>query len=463
MADDQNTKTMDINDLVRELSKSSTSARAPSITTDRQAPAPQPSKPLSNPMPPMPAPKPFIPPAPSTITPRPQFNTPPSSSSQPLTGQAKPPIPPLSSVPATTPGVKEYQSSIRTMNDDLSNLKQGQKPVGVDVPRKVEQVVPIVPQPIPPKPTLPVGGQSQQFKVPNVNLGEAQKTAPLAQSKNFSIPSKPVPSSVPVAPKIEPKSQIYVPQEGPKGGSRNMLFMGIGVLAIVAGLFYWFFALRTPAPVVVIETPTPTPTATPIQDLNSIFSGINTENVSVKDPAIDLNIATKTLAINGGEFKNLNVTSELKGQFSLGLLELLAKPTQQLIDNMGSDYKVLLYGQKEVFDSKGQLKINSVVEKRLVFVNEVKGAVLAVQLGKDWEVSMNEDLKPIFEFDPKKQESKDFGDNSYGGFAIRYKNFKYADRSVDYAVVSLLNGKSYLVIAGSREAMYATLDKLRGF
>ena len=463
MADDQNTKTMDINDLVRELSKSSTSpVTTPSVPAGGQAPAPQASRPpFSIPRPSVSSPTsdslPTSPPPTNVprspvsttpiqppITPRPQFNAPPS------------PIPPTTPAPAL--GVKEYQSSIRTMSEDISKIKQGQKPIGVDIPRKIEQVVP-APQPTIPKPAMP----SPQFKVPNVNLGEAKKTGPLTQSKNFSIPSKPVPSSVPVVPKVEAKSQIYVPQEGSKGGNRNMLFMGIGLLAIVAGLLYWFFALRSPAPVAVIETLTPTPTATPIQDLNSILLGINAENISVKDPAMDLNTSIKTLVINGGEFKNLNVTSESKGQFVLGLLDFIAKPVQQLIDNMGSDYKVLLYGQKEIFDSNGQLKINPAVEKRLVFINEVKDALTAVQLGKNWEASMNEDFRPIFEFDPKKKESVDFSNNFYGGFPIRYKNFKYADRSIDYAIVSVSNGKSYLIIAGSREAIYATIDKLKGF
>src|SRR3989344_5950464 len=470
MADDQNTKqkTMDINDLVRELSKSSTSPVTPPPTS---GPAPQISRspfsvlkpsvssPTSDSLPTSPPPinvprspvstTPIQPPG----TPRPQFNALPPLS-QPKSVVVPPPI----VTPSPAPGVKEYQSSIRTMSEDISKIKQGQKPVGVDIPRKVERVAP-VPQPITLKPAMP----GPQFKVPNVNLGEAKKTGPITQSKDFSRPNQSLPSSVPIVPKVDLKSQIYIPQEGTKGGNRNILFIGIGALILVAGIAYWFFVLRLPAPEVVTEIPTPTPTAIPIQDLNSIFLGTNVENISVKDPAIDLNTATKILAINGGEFKVLNVTSESKGQFVLGLLDFIAKPVQQLIDNMGSDYKVLLYGQKEIFDSNGQLKINPAVEKRLVFINEVKDALTAVQLGKDWEASMNEDFRPIFEFDPKKKESVDFSNNFYGGFPIRYKNFKYADRSIDYAIVSVSNGKSYLIIAGSREAIYATIDKLKGF
>lgn len=477
MADDQSPKIMDINDLVRELSKSSTNPGTPP-SAPKPFPLPPPS--VSGSSPSLAIPSPVNSPLPKPLEmPKPQFNVPPPPLSKPNQFRPVSPSPaPLSgrdiSVPATplpSPGVKEYQSSIRTMNEDISRIKQGQKPTGIDVPRKVEQVVSI-PQAIPPKPVSPFtssgrGEPSQQFKVPSVNLGEAQKTGPLAQSKDFSRSGLLTPppdltkKSMPVKPIVEPKTQIYVPQEGQKGVNRNMLFMGIGALTIVAGFAYWFFVLRSPAPEVVVETPTPIVTPTP--SLNYIFLGIGTENIIVKDPAIDLNSAIKTFILSGGEFKNLNITSESKGQTVLGLLDFLSNPTQQLVDNMDVEYRVLLYGQKEIFDSIGQLKIDSIVEKRLVFVNEIKDISLSLQLGTDWEKNMNEDLKSILEFDSNKQEGIYFGDNTYRGVSIRYKNFKYADRSIDYAVIPASNGKSYFVIAGSREAMYAAIDKLKGF
>ena len=221
MADDQKPKTMDINDLVRELSKSSTSPAASTPTPAPQAPRPSfPTSPSINSgpsaKPPMPPPVPSSQPKPTEFlrrlkhdqetTPRPEMPKPQFNTLPPSFGQPKPastPSSPSSSgspaAPSTTPGVKEYQSSIRTMDEDISKIKQGQKPTGIDVPRKVEQVVP-VPQPLPPKPAMP----SQQFKIPSVNLGEAQKTGPLAQSKNIPRP--------PSAPNGEPKPQIYVPQ-----------------------------------------------------------------------------------------------------------------------------------------------------------------------------------------------------------------------------------------------------------
>src|SRR3989344_86678 len=421
MADDQNVKTMDINDLVRELSKGSTSPATPPVSTERQVPVPQAAN-----RPPFSAPKPSAPPqmssslpvSPSAVsipkssvpttpiqpltTPRPEFNaTPPPLSQLPiqskqslgtesriLDSSAKPDglgrigtkpvvVPPMPST-TPTPGVKEYQSSIRTMSEDISKIKQGQKPVGVDIPRKVEQVVP-TPQPIVPKPVVP----GPQFKVPNVNLGEAQKTGPLAQSKNFSIPSKSVPSSVPVVPKVEPKSQIYVPQEGPKGGNRNMLFMGIGALVLVAGFSYWFFVLRLPAPEVVVETPTPSPTATPVQNLNTIFA--------------DLREIEPLEKINGGELRKDSQVLSTPG-LNNKLLDSIygTKYPVEMNSVLGNDALFIWYGQKEIFDDKGQIKIGIEPERQLVVISEIVNITLAPQVLSSWEVSMSEDLRFFF-------------------------------------------------------------------
>lgn len=453
MAEDQNTKpkTMDINDLVRELSKSSTSPVAPTPPSAPSSQAPRPPfptpvSPTTKPFVPTPAPSPVNPPVPKPMdTPRPLF-TPPL---KPVSPPSYSPTP-----PPTVSGVKEYQSSIRTMNEDISKLKQGQQPAGIPVPRKVEQTVPVVPVPVPPKPTVP----SPQFKVPSVSLGETKKSGPLVQSKDISKP------------------QIYVPQESYPGGNRNMLFMAIGVVAVAAGFAYWFFVLRSPASEVVIETPTPTPTATPTPTptLSSIFSGINTQTALVTTDETVSNFVKdiNSGAINGGEFIKIYAkmyTSENE----------LTLPITQLLDNfklpypvdlrdlISQDYGMFSYGQKEIFDTKGQVKTNAVVEKRLVFINEIKDTAMVAQLVKVWETDTGTDiaysLKTIFQFDPKKQQSKDFTENSYKEVVIRYKNFKYSDRSIDYAIVPASNGKSYLVISGSRESMYATIDKLKGF
>ncbi|MEK7121347.1 MAG: hypothetical protein AAB857_01415 [Patescibacteria group bacterium] len=480
MADDQKPKTMDINDLVRELSKSSTSPMAPTTPP----PVPQASRP-SFPTPPSmgsgpsaklpmsppmasPVPVPFMPkptvpatPVPPPVTPpplkpletpRPQFNVP----SKLVPPSAGGPVP---TAPPPTPGVKEYQSSIRTMNEDISRLKQGQKPTGIDVPRKVEQVVP-VPQP-PPKPAIP----DQQFKVPSVNLGETQKTGPLASSRDIS--------KAPLAPKAEPKPQIYVPQEGKGGGNRNMLFIGIGAVAIVAGFAYWFFVLRSPAPEIVIESPTPTPTETPAPTptpiLSSIFSGAQKQAVSIK-PTNSLVAFVSDVAgivVVPGVFKIIEATDAQIPPVSYSFADLVTKLALkvpgELASNFGNDSAMFIYGQKESFDSKGNLQVGVTAPNRIVIIAELKSPSGASLAAINWEVSLSSDLKTLFSLGTANKNQPGFLDNSYRGASIRYRNFPYADKTIDYAIVSAFNGKTYFVVADSKEAIFAVIDKLVNF
>lgn len=462
MADDQKPKTMDINDLVRELSKSSTNPEAPtppSVPSSQPPkppvipPKPQMSPPMASSGPSNPAPKPFIPatppkpPMPRPLeTPRPQF----SVSPQPITQPKPAPTPPTTPPSATTPGIKEYKSSIRTMGEDISKIKQGQQPAGVPVPRKVEQAVPQAPQSVAPKPAMP----SQQFKVPSVNLGETQKTGPIAQSKDFSRPKSPPGPSVQGAPKTESGAKIYVPEGGPKAENRNMLFLGIGAVALVAGFSYWFFVLWSPTPDNVIETPTPTPTATPVQDLSSIFSGLAEVGTEI---AYEDHQSTD----QKGEFIKLKDTQN-KNTLGLSLMLDWLVPPQNVKDNLGNESLALLFVQSEFFDTKGQIKISD-LERRFALVVEVKDAFLLSQAVNEWEATIANEISSLWNINKSKQGSITFLDNTYRGASIRYKNFPYSDRSIDYAIVTALNGKSYLVVTGSREAMYATIDKLKGF
>lgn len=449
MADDQSQKNTSIDDLVRELSKNSMNpVTPPSSPAPSQGPRPSfsvPKPPVPSPVagsrpippPPIPSKPPVVNPmTPATpAVPRPQFNA-------PLPSKPVSPSPSSVSGPSTssTSGVKEYQSSIRTMNDDISRLKQGQKLAGIDVPRKIEQVTPPS-STIPPKPALP----NQQFKVPSVNLGETQKSGPLVQSKDVPKPS--------ATPKVEPKTQIYIPQEGQKGGNRNMLFIGIGVAAIAAGFAYWFFILRSPVPEVIVESPTPIPTEIPALDLDSIFSGlaeISTAVVYKDHQPTD----------QKGAFIKLK---DEQNQNTLTLILNWLNPPQSVKDNLSNESAALIFIQSELFDAKGQLKISE-LERRLVLIIEVKDASLLSQALNEWETTIvNETISNLWDIDKSKQGSSTFLGNTYRGVGVRYKNFPFADRSIDYAIVDAFNDKTYFVIGNSRESVYSTIDKLKGF
>ena len=474
MADDQKPKTMDINDLVRELSKSSTSPAAPTPTPAPQAPRPTfPTSPSINSgpsakppiSPPMtnPAPAPFMPkpavpttPTPPPVTPfqpkppemsRPQFNVPPKPFSQPK--PASTPSSPSSSgspaAPSTTPGVKEYQSSIRTMDEDISKIKQGQKPTGVDVPRKVEQVVP-GPQPLPPKPAPPTGGPSQQFKVPSINLGEAQKTGPLAQSKNIPRP--------PSAPKAELKPQIYVPQEGQKGGNRNMLFVGIGIVAIVAGFAYWFFVLRQSAPEIVIESPTPTPTAIPTPTPLPLEKLGISEKVSI--PSTSVFLSSLTTEMNArqpslGQIRLYGIVDENQQKYSFKeFLTKLSIDTATLNDSGG-----LLDTKEWVLGSYGQIGRGQGGNfARPFIVITQKDSASATSLMNTWESRIINDLSKLFNLG-KLSPQLSFTSDAYSGVSFRFVRIPDRDLGVAYAVF-----QNYLILGSSRDSFRAVIDTL---
>lgn len=75
---------------------------------------------------------------------------------------------------------------------------------------------------------------------------------------------------------------------------------------------------------------------------------------------------------------------------------------------------------------------------------------------------MTEDLKGLFEVDSKKATSQAFLDNIYSGQTIRYRNFPYADKSIDYSLVSLPRfNADYFILTNSRESIYSAIDLLQ--
>jgi hypothetical protein len=142
-------------------------------------------------------------------------------------------------------------------------------------------------------------------------------------------------------------------------------------------------------------------------------------------------------------------------------MEFLAAP-QQVLDALAADSVMLAYGQREVFNQAGQVNPNAEVEERFIVVSEARESSFALQGLGIWEPTMVTDMQELFGLSATKESDPQFMNNSYQGAAIRYKNFPHPDRSIDYAVVSGTNGKSYVVITNSRESMFAAIEVLRG-
>jgi len=441
----QSASQSNIDDLVKELSR-----------PQNPQPAPVPSSPVTPPRPMTPPPT-----VPNSVSMPPKVNPAPT-----------PPI-----TPAIPPVPKEYQSSIRTMSDDLSKLKSGQQPQGVNVPRKIDET------PVPVKPTIPppTSAPVPSKPGPTVSMPSATKSAPMASAPvQTSKPPMATPIPRPVMPTIPPstkaseikpnqENQFYVPPAETKpsnSNSRNVFFVAIAAVVVIFGGLYWYFFIRNPIQIAEetpIVTATLPPTATPNPDILSTIFTIQ-GGVIILPPAGDPVMAFKNSVsaqpnIAPGTLTAINIVSGASVSAQTltipGLLDrFVASYPLAFPSSLGQNYKFLLYGQKEVFDSKGRPAVNVVPGSRLVMVSEITGSLESVL--QSWESTMSTDLSGVMTITPTKNTNAFTGTN-YNGVTVRFKNFPYPDHSIDYALVSS-GGKTYLIFAGSREAMFATID-----
>jgi len=131
------------------------------------------------------------------------------------------------------------------------------------------------------------------------------------------------------------------------------------------------------------------------------------------------------------------------------------------LKNKVVDSAMLVYGQSEAFKKDGTINFNAKNIKKTAFVARVADTASVDTMMRDWESTMSPDLADYLLIDDSLIDERDinFMDNVYRGVAIRYKNFPFPDTTVDYAVFKAM-GQNYLLMAGSREAMYAIIDVL---
>ncbi|OGM97869.1 MAG: hypothetical protein A2735_02790 [Candidatus Yanofskybacteria bacterium RIFCSPHIGHO2_01_FULL_41_21] len=466
-----------IDDLVKELSRPQNyppaSANGPTSSIPNQAPKPIPQPapaPLTPSMPSRPTPLPTLPPTPSVSQSRgssiPQPSTPVGG------GIGTPPVTP--SVP------KEYQSSIRTMADDMAKIKAGQQPQGVNIPRKIDNIPTAPVTPVVPTTPVPMSPKSG----PTASMPSATKSAPLSTAPNQSqTPKTPTPAPIPrpVMPpatpstrapetKFDQKNQFYVPptEDKPVGSgsnSRNLIFVGIAVAVVLLGGLYWYFMIRTDQ--VAMESPIPTftprPTATPNPDvLSTIFTTRGGTIVLPQsgDPTTAFSNSIGAQPVTSQTFVVMDISSGASSSSAQpltisGLLNRFVVSYPPAFQTaLGQNYKFLLYGQKESFDSKGQPATNTIPGSRFVIISEIASSSASILQG--WESTMSNDLAGIMGITPAKNIGP-FLTTNYSGVSVHFKNFPYPDHSIDYALMQY-NGKTYLIIAGSREAMFATID-----
>ena len=507
---DQGQKTITIDDLVNELTKdsaasaptprpvsnpqsspmrsnvvtqstpSSTASSIPSISAQPSAPSvqrasapattsPNQSQPISRPSMPSASPAPSQP-----ISAKPvvgPVNTPvapamPAPMARPVAPQPNPSPTSQNQPNPRLQGIKEYQSSIRTMSSDMANIKSGQQVRGVQIPRKIEErpVSPVVSAPVN-GPGNPISTDQPGQKV-TITMGIPEKANEISSPK---IPSQSV--SMSSLPKSE--TQIIIPEGG--RSYRNLIFISIAVVALLVGAAYWYFGLKdsdlavvSPTPVLsVTPRPTLSPTPTPEVILSNLISG-NPKTIDLPtagDPLAYFVKLVKEQVITAGDQQKLNIAPSSGSMDYLppaaALDRFMISYPAALKTLLGMDDSLMLvHAQREYFDSKGKPITPAKTSNRLMIISEVSDKTASLASMSSWESTMAGDLNGILELGYKSGAKVVFLNNIYGGATIRYTNFPNPDRSIDYAIMTASNGKNYLIIASSREAMYAAIDQM---
>ena len=381
---------------------------------------------------------------------------PPASGSIPQGLTPPKPVPPPAPVPnPATPS--EYKSSIRSMADDIAKVKVGQAPSGTELQKMVS------PQQTPTQPVAPVPAvQAPTGPEIQARLGNTERAKPFA-----GAPIPPPRSSTPPAP-TKPVQAMVPPSSGQPSSSRAFLYTAIIVLVLLlSGGSYWFMnrdsVVETPTPSLIV-TATATPTPTP--PIGSLITG-GTDTIAIAttgDPITDFLAKINALTVAPGEMRKVVITSELKGSGDFTITDLLDRFLISYPSNikplLGTDATILVFGQREIFTSKGQLDLAAPSQKRLIFLTEVIDPITLNAFLTTWEPTMADALSPLLGLNKAKAAGTGFLTNTYGGASIRYRNFPYPDRSIDYSLVPGPNSKTYLMVAGSRESALNVVDLL---
>lgn len=288
------------------------------------------------------------------------------------------------------------------------------------------------------------------------------------------------PAGIPVSPVSAPKPVVQVPGGAPKapapptagitipsvgappavsgGGMGKKLLLGAVVLVVVIVLIYFVSSLfggGEPAPT---ETPTAAPTAAPTlrpttRGLDSYF-GLPSGTLDLSAAATQADIRARLAELVPAAEQGRRV--ELRNTLSFAAIA----PTT-VSAGLGTETGIIVFGQNERFGNDGLPLSGQTPEARIIEVFEVADASATGQGMQSWETaSLVADLHTQLDYDPAQSIVSGFTDATYRTVPVRYWNFPYADRSVDWAIVPASNGKNYLVIAGSRQGMFFATDQL---
>lgn len=404
----------DIEDLLKDL---------PKINTPQSSSIPQNFSPLNK--------------TPESVAKSPSPLSPPLSPPPQPTPPLKPLIPPTAQTPPALPapsaGQDKFKSLIRTMGEDLESAKKGMKfdPKPFEIKQPPTSPKPITP---PPKPLL----------LPSeIKLGPAQRT------KALNLPKPATPFTDVTRAKKYHILKIIIP----------ILVIGTASAGI------WYFMTRQKETVTVIPTFTPTPTPI-LKNLSELIPFSSQITISSTENFLTaLNNGIKSMTLTNGSWIALKIIDESGAEYTLDQIfqKLNIALPNGILENLDSnEWFLAVYGQREMYDLNGALSFGQTPKIKLGLIAKANYPTNLRSSLNSWEIIMEDNLKDLFGFNPQKIASEAFLDNFYNGTQIRYKNFPYADSTIDYAILNLAEFNSnYFIITNSRESIYSAIDLLQ--
>lgn len=260
------------------------------------------------------------------------------------------------------------------------------------------------------------------------------------------------------------------PEDAPSSLAHKVLYAvsGIVVVGIIWAIGTSIFGntadnlASTPTPALTpISTPVKTalPSRTPI-GIKTLQSYLGTPTQSI-DLGKGFTASTLgSLPQVGGQITPVSALFNGKqADARIGLQTLFSAIPTALLDAVASEWALGVFGQTETFTPQGQLQQLSAPQGRTIIVVELANTATATSALTSWEASsLISNAASVLGYTPTQPALQQ---GSYKNIAVRYQNFPTANYSVDYAIVLASNGKSYLVMTGSRQSMFAVIDQLQ--
>jgi hypothetical protein len=353
------------------------------------------------------------------------------------------------------------RSFIRTMTQDMTNLKKKGAPVLQEKDLKTEQK-----RSAPPA-GLPVIESAKKSVLP-------LSTQPRPATE---IPKPSIPLKKEFKRESEKKKEV---KPMIKGRHLNFIFIGLAVILIIGGIggfFYWWNYLRSVPLVTHFECQNNQCLNVEGEGEDKCQTDQDCQPAEPAEPVIPETIIpiteTKIIELAIGEedllLERLKLTA-IEKQTSNTLRRVLVKlvsPVEKkyarldtLLSSLGITLPIsirqsiatsTLERENHTFFFYSQPEGN-----RLGLVINMKESSTLVQDLKTWEESMIANLRPLLlRDDVPAAATQEFQDNTYREIAIRYINFPDPSLTIDYALVA-----DKLVITTSRESIYAVIDAL---